>query len=249
MARKFTLYPGATVAMALALIILISLGNWQLQRRAWKLDLIDAVETRSTSKPVSIQDIISKLNEGQDVRYSAITVTGRYDHTSEAHVFGTLGPTPGYYIFTPITIDEPGFQYPIYVNRGFVPQANKEASTRLGGQISQTVTITGLFRYAENRSGIAKLVAPKNQPDANIWYNRDPIHFTQHFFDTKDQGNSWYIDSFGAENPARFPRGNTTRIDFNNRHLEYALTWFGLALTLLGVWFAYSWRRSEKTNT
>ena len=53
-----------------------------------------------------------------------------------------------------------------------------------------------------------------------------------------------WIDSAGMENPAAWPKGGTTRLQFNNRHLEYALTWFGLALTMLGVYVAFSLRRN-----
>ena len=49
-----------------------------------------------------------------------------------------------------------------------------------------------------------------------------------------------WIDSNGLENPAAWPKGGTTRLEFNNRHLEYALTWFGLAATLLVVFLAFS---------
>lgn len=245
MSRKFTFFPIATLTMVLAFSILIGLGNWQLHRRAWKLELISTIEARSNNAPAPLAQILENHNADKDVRYTKVMVTGRFDHDNEVHVFGTLGPTPGYYIFTPLITSQIALRQPIYINRGFVPQALKDPAKRALGQITEIVTLTGLFRNAERRTGIASLFTPQDLPDANQWYSRDPDLFTKYYYGSSEEGHNWYIDSLGTENPVAIPQGNTTRIDFNNRHLEYALTWFGLALTLVGVWFAYSLRKTD----
>jgi len=236
---SFNFAPGMTIAVMIALTILIVLGTWQLQRHSWKLDLIAAVEARATAEPVALSNALNRLKQGADIRYYAVKVTGQFDHAQEAHVFGTLGPTPGYYIFTPFISDDPQYSKPIYINRGFVPENKKNIASRQEGQVQGSIMVSGLFRYAEQRSGIAKYFTPIDQPQDNIWYTRDPIKFSKHRNDTQKSVYNWYIDSAGTEHNADYPRGNTTRIEFNNRHLEYALTWYGLTLTLIGVWLAY----------
>jgi len=129
-----------------------------------------------------------------------------------------------------------------FINRGFVPEDRKPAAARKDGQIAGQVSVTGLFRYAESKPFLARLVAPPDDPEGNRWYSRDPAQFATKL--STPVIDDWYIDSLGTETPSLFPRGGTTRLVFNNRHLEYALTWYGLALTLLGVFLVYSRRKS-----
>jgi surfeit locus 1 family protein len=53
----------------------------------------------------------------------------------------------------------------------------------------------------------------------------------------------YYIDSDATPNPGGWPLGGRTRLTLANDHLQYALTWFGLALTLVGVFGTFAWRR------
>jgi len=177
-----------------------------------------------------------------------------------AFVFGTLGPIPGYYVFTPLYAqsfnDKPAEGLKIfYVNRGFVPEeVRKKEGDKLGAGPEERVIVTGLFREAEKPSGVAKFFALINQPNDNIWYRRDPTEFGPYKegkFKTNNLYFDWYIDRSASKNLDEYPRGGTTKIDFNNRHLGYAFTWFGLAMTLVGVWLAFSMRKrnaSESTN-
>lgn len=253
MTRRFYLQPVATRYALLGVAILVALGTWQLHRRAWKIDLIAAVETRSTGVPITVEDALKKRADGEDMRYQLVELRGQYNHARETHVFGTLGPTPGYYIFTPFEALGQGAiaeqdRVHIYVNRGFVPQAFKAPGTRAQGQVPGPLILRGLFREAEEKPVFARWLTPNHQPDENIWYTREPILFARAAYGepvSSPDNFSFYVDSLGEENSANMPRGGATKVEFNNRHLEYALTWYGLALTLIGVWFAFSWRREE----
>jgi len=256
---SFRPQPIATVAMLFGVAVLIGLGTWQLQRRAWKIELIDAVEARATKSPRVLRDVLDKYRAGNDQRYAKVTVQGEYDHSGEFHVFGTLGPVPGYYIFTlfnPSAEQNPstGASKPFFVNRGFVPQDLKSVDTRASAQVDGNIELTGLFRMAERKPTISRWVSPANLVDQNIWYTRNPAEFVaqsaNRFPSASPQDvrvqTEWYIDSSGNEIGSQpYPEGSTTRIDFNNRHLEYAFTWFGLAATLFGVWAAFSVRRKS----
>ena len=245
--RHFKLQPIATVAMVIGFAILIGLGSWQLQRRAWKNDLLQTVSERMDKAPIPLASALGRAFEetptSYPMRYVPVTITGRYDHANEAHLFGTLEGKPGYYIFTPFIPQHDLAKGPIYINRGFVPQKLKNAQARIAGQMTGEITVEGLFRYTEQRRGVAAWFTPVDQPEENIWYTRDPARFSAARTGQATNEPRWYIDSFGKENDGDVPEGGTTRVTFNNRHMEYALTWFGLAATLLGVWFAFSFRR------
>ncbi len=53
------------------------------------------------------------------------------------------------------------------------------------------------------------------------------------------------IDADGSEVPGGLPRGGQTRLIFTNDHLGYAVTWFGLAIALLGVYLAFHIREGR----
>ncbi|MEM8770198.1 MAG: SURF1 family protein [Pseudomonadota bacterium] len=238
--RQFHFRPVLTICAALGLAILVSLGSWQLQRLAWKEALIEKVEARASSPPLSLQSALDALSGGEDLEYARIRIEGVFDHDGEAHVFGTYEGQPGYYIFTPMILTS-GER--IYVNRGFALQNRKSQASRQDSLVSGAVVVTGLIRAAEKRKGVASFFQPADNPDANRWFVRDPARFAA---EGADALNAFYVDSDGSENAAEWPKGGTTRLEFRNRHLEYALTWFGLAGALLAVWMAFSLKSSEK---
>lgn len=238
---NFRFRPVLTFCAALGMAMLIGLGVWQLQRLAWKEGLIARVEARIDAAPVPLADIERIWNETQDADYTPVFVRGVFRHDLEAHVFGTLDGAAGYYVFTPLelseAIDSARF---VYVNRGFVPMALKDPARRSEGEIEGEVTVRGLFRGPGHARGVAALVAPVDDPAGNSWYQREPARFAAA---AGIDALPAYVDSFGEETPGGWPKGGVTEVEFFNRHLEYALTWFGLAATLFGVWLAFSMSR------
>lgn len=245
--RSFQFFPGATAAMLLGVAILAALGTWQLHRRAWKMALVEAVTARVDGVPADLATVMRAYLAGEDPEYTPVATRGRFEPSAEFHVFGTIGPRPGYFIFTRfIPAGGEGASAPFFVNRGFVPQDQRAQMTAAS---ADPTTLTGLFRKAERKPLFARWLTPPHQPDANIWYARDPALFQPPSQDdgTRDRSpveTGWYLDSLArSETPGTYPQGGNTRIEFNNRHLEYALTWYGLGLTLIGVWLAFSFRR------
>jgi len=102
------------------------------------------------------------------------------------------------------------------------------------------VRVEGLLRYAERRRGFEKWLAPVDQPEDNLYFVRDPAVLAER---RQIDASRYYVDSFGRESAAPWPKGGLTRVDLPNRHFEYALTWFGLAAALLAVFIAYSFKR------
>ncbi|MEO1015057.1 MAG: SURF1 family protein [Pseudomonadota bacterium] len=247
----FRFRPALTIATLIALAILVSLGTWQLRRLEWKRDLIAQVEARVDAAPIPYDEAL-RLRESDpdtDFSYTPVELEGRYAHNLEAHVFGTLNGEAGYYVFTPLRIDrttDAGDVY-VYVNRGFAPQRRKGRETRDDGLPEGEVVVRGLLRETEPLDlGMADFFRPENDREANIWHERR----TARFADDADivATPDWYVDSFGVENPGEWPKGGATRLEFSNRHFEYALTWFGLAAALLSVYGFYSFGRKDASG-
>ncbi len=220
-----------TVLMLIALMILIGLGNWQLERRAWKLSLIADVESRVDAPPVSLQSAITRFREGEPVEYVPATARGTFLHEREIHLFRqSVEGAGGYHIFTPF---QPQEGPAIFVNRGYVPPGKKEADTRTEGQIEGLTEVTGLIRT----DGTPGMFVPPNNPEKGEWFYRD--HKEMAAAVRLSEVAPIFLDLDDTANPGGLPQGGQTRIAFKNDHLGYALTWFGLAVVLVGVYLAH----------
>ena len=237
---RFEFRPILTAIMIASLVILICLGNWQMARLEWKNDLIAKADATIGAEPILFADALDRQEAGEDMTYTPVLITGEFDHENEIHVFGTLDAKPGYYVFTPLILAEETSV--VFVNRGFSPLAFKRAEHRADGLIEGVVTVTGLFRMPEEAKGVAAMVKPVDTIAANEWHQRNPKAFAEAIGLAAAVP---YIDSNGVENLGAWPKGGTTRLDFRNKHMEYALTWYGLAATLLVVWGIFSLRRNR----
>ena len=227
--------------MALAgIAVLVSLGVWQLQRLAWKEALIARVETRAKAPPSPLppESIWAALRP--DYEYRHVTLRGRFDGR-EALVFRGSGPEagegPGYLLLAPLLLPDGSA---VIINRGFVPSASKDPASH--APPSGEVTVTGLMREPEPRN----LFTPADQPEKNLWFTRDPGAIAAHF--GLSRAAPFSVDADYSGDPKALPRGGTTVIAFPNSHLGYALTWFGLALALAGVFAAWAWGRLKQAG-
>lgn len=234
---RFHVRPVLTVCVLLALAILGSLGTWQLQRLQWKRALIAQVEARANAAPIPFEEARARADAGENLEYAPVSLTGVFVSDNEARVFGSYEATPGAYFFSPFKTS----LGVIYVNRGFAPQ-DVDVPPPEGKGANKTVT--GYFRYAEQPTPPASWFRPSEQSVGGLWFVRDP----QKFAGAAGLATSrYYIDQFEVAGQA-WPKGGTTRIEFNNRHLEYALTWFGLGAALIGVWVIFSLQSPTNTN-
>lgn len=229
------------LATLIALAILIGLGTWQLQRKAWKDDLMQQIETRAYGEPGPIlpESEWPAWRADQD-EFRKVRVTGTFLHDLEAPVYGLApgtrqgAPLQGYYILTPLRLTTGGI---VMINRGFVPTDLKNPATRAQGQLDGEVTITGLVRAPEARNPFT----PSDDPTRNTWFTRDPRAIAG--ARGLEPVAPFLIDADVAPNPGGWPRGGQTQLTLPNNHLQYALTWYGIALTLVGVFGAFAWKR------
>jgi surfeit locus 1 family protein len=218
---------------ALGTAVLIALGVWQVERRAWKLALIDRVEHRVHADPVAAPgpDVWAGIN-AENSEYLHVTVTGHFIAGHETLVRATTALGAGYWVMAPLRTDD-GFI--VLVNRGFVPpEKSTPASHAYVGD--DPVTLAGLLRISEPKGGFLH----DNVPRENRWYSRD-VNAIAHARGLANVA-PYFIDADASPNVGGFPVGGLTVIAFRNSHLLYAITWFTLALmvAVLGVRIARS---------
>jgi surfeit locus 1 family protein len=222
-----------------ALGVLCGLGIWQLQRLAWKEALIARVAARMQFSfvPWAPGEAEWPNVNAEQHEYLHVRVTGNFRHDLEALCYELLSDArgkfsgPGYWVLTPL---ETAGGATFIVNRGFVPLDRKDAATRGEGQVAGKVTVIGYLRLPERRSWFT----PPDDPVHHLWQERDPIAIAKAY--GLARAAPFFIDVDTSSNPGGLPQSGETKLVFPNRHLEYAITWFGLALVLVVIFVAFA---------
>ncbi len=226
-------------AFTLAMLpVLLGLGVWQLQRLAWKEGLIASINAELGKAPVPLEQPADAWTALGTQEYRPVSVAGRFRHGDERRLFATGDGEMGWHIYTPLETDG---GHILFVNRGFVPDALKDTARRAAGQIEGQASVQGLVR----KPGVKGWFEPDADTARNIWYWRDLGSMTASLPEAdRARVLPFFVDATAEPaNPGGWPKGGVTRLDIPNRHLEYALTWFGLAATLIAVFAAFAWTR------
>lgn len=254
------LFPLA-IATAIALAILLSLGTWQLNRRVWKEQILSTMTHRAKLAPVTNANWPSLKCPGPEplpvekdpCDFRPVRLTLSPASPDERHIFiavprqpnGIGGP--GYWVFQRHRLGPPA-SGEIYVNRGFVPQAQKLLAQRPASAAVGTMEVTGVLRRAEPRGSYSN----PNDVGKNIYYVRAPLELGVAEPVPPPPGPSpryYYVDQTGPVPPANLPYPMAGKIDIPNRHLEYALTWYSLAVTLLVIVGIFARQRLQRLAT
>jgi len=223
----FRPYPGVTIAALIATAILVGLGVWQMQRLQWKLGLIAEVNGHMTAPPISLDQALKTSADA--MQYRRVALDGRFDNGKEAYVFTTgEGGEAVYHVLTPFLTND---GHTLLVDRGFVPKDKLDPVTRVS--VSAETHLVGVWRVPDAPGAFTPL------PDTahRIWYSRDlkSIAAADHL----QLAAPVLIEADATPNPGGWPKGGQTVVSFRNEHLSYAVTWFGLAAGLIGVYLAY----------
>ena len=218
---------------AASLALLIGLGVWQLQRLEWKQGLIAQIEARAHAEPVTLKETVTRARAGEDVGYLRVRVEGRFDNGKERYLYAVSDGTLGWHVITPLKTPEGEV---VLVDRGFVPDAFKEPSSRAQGEINDEVAVTGLARAPDTQGRFI----PDNEPAENRWFWRDLDAMSRSMFPAGAPDIAPFIlEAERSDIPGGWPLGGQTRLDLPNNHLQYALTWFLLALCLVVIYVIY----------
>ncbi|MEW5420406.1 SURF1 family protein [Amorphus sp. 3PC139-8] len=231
-----------TLLTVIALAILIALGNWQVRRLAWKEGLIAAAESRSVAAPVAAPGPSTWPSFDMDEWiYQRVAATGHFED-GEIHVYMALtepnGPLggPGYLVFAPFTTRD---GWTLLVDRGFVPLERKDPATRPGPPAGD-VTIHGLIRKGETPA----FFSPDPNLEKNEWLVRDIPAMSRTLGQAPDEVAPYYVSLTADMTPAGgVPQAGETPLTFANSHLQYAVTWYGLAAVLVCIYAVFAVRR------
>ncbi len=233
------------IATAIAFIILVSLGLWQLQRKELKENLIATLDQRLAAAPVELPPAPnwSMLSQGDD-EFRRVKARVEFADSLDVYVYAAgsaLRPDlkgQGYFVFTPARLSS---GETIVVNRGFVPAAPGTPVSRLDVPGGGAASIIGYLRWPESSNWF---VADRS-PAEPIWFIRDPRAMArEHGW---GEVAPFYIDLEQRSPAVGVPLPGPLTPRLRNDHLGYALTWLGLAVALVAVFLFYAIpKRSRK---
>ena len=222
------------ITVIIALSILLTLGTWQANKVASKTARIERLEAGLVAAPMPLP---SHVDDPLALEYRRVTFTGVVSSEAPIRVYGTnTRGKAGYFLYLPVKTQ---FGPAVLVNFGWVPDYNKEIIALPSG----TQALSGVVRT----SAVAGSWTPPNDLIKGVWYAADVYKMAEHFgLGSKDfYPLRIFLDHRGE--PGSLPRGSQVRIDIPNNHFQYALTWYGLAAAMMGVFIVFGLQRGRQT--
>jgi surfeit locus 1 family protein len=214
----------------------MGLGFWQLERLSEKRHKIQELQDKSTQPAIQLPQQFSDITK---FRYRKVKVSGEYIHDKEIFLYAGTGPnghTSGFLLFTPLKTTDNRL---ILVNRGWIPTSLKSQAERVFSLEEGTVEVTGYVMLGEENSWII----PENNDKKNIWFNINLAEM-QKFIGANIE-NYYIMRVYEGDD---FPIGNNLNVNLRNNHLEYAITWFMAAFTLITIFFLYHMKDNGRKN-
>ena len=227
------------LATGVGVAILLALGAWQLDRLAWKQDLLTQLAANMAAEPVDLARAEAVAASGGTSEFLKVKVQGTFNHDAEMRMIAVHDGGPGWEIVTPlITADGRA----VLVNRGVVPDREKDVIDRPAGPVE----VTG---YVRNYSGRQGIFAPDNDPQSGVWYWWDvPAMLANARLPAGTRAVELVLQQVPAEEARSFPRPSPPQARLRNNHLSYAITWFSLAVVLVVIAGLYLRGQMKKTT-
>lgn len=241
--RRFRPTVTASLVALIACLILVMLGTWQLQRRAWKEALIDDRASRLVVPPMTLPGDLSDIS---NLAYYRVTLDGVFLHDKEVLLANRVHKKEvGRHILTPLQLDDGRI---IMVDRGWVPMTLEQPAARAAGQIAGPVMLTGQLRSAGWQG--YDFFRPVNEPAKGlyIWLDLPTIAQTGGL---DRLVTTLYVVQDPIEIPGGYPlapAASAVALELPNNHLQYAITWYALAGVLLVIYFLYHWRPTKQVS-
>ena len=223
---------GLTLLFLLALATLISLGVWQLQRLAWKQDLLDRIALAQAKPAVALTEALEAHRDGMEVEYArVVTDCPGLDQARYVKLFSVRDGVLGFRAISPCEVDDATWGS-ILVDRGFVAEAEAARLPALDRTQTEHRPVVGVLRLPEPPT----FVTPEDRPAENAWFRRDIPAMAKALGAAAPAPLFLMLES---PPPAGFgPTPAPLPASISNRHLGYAITWFGLAAALAAVYAA-----------
>jgi Uncharacterized conserved protein len=226
MRLSFRPLPLFTLVTILIMAGFVALGIWQLHRLQWKLGLIAEANRALVSAPLTLDQAIAR---GKDSEYHPVALHGRFAHQKEAFVYAIANGVPVYHVLTPFVMDDGRV---MMIDRGIIPEELRNPKKRAAGNDDGPVRVVGIWRKPDPPSAYTPGVDGVN----GLWYARDLDHMAEAAH--VKLAAPMLLEADKTPNRGGWPKGGQTIVTFRNAHLQYAITWFGLALTMLLCWLA-----------
>ncbi|MGB4100474.1 MAG: SURF1 family protein [Alphaproteobacteria bacterium] len=231
---KFAPRLGPALFTLAGIVLLVTLGIWQLDRRAWKHDLVSRITAQMQADPVALP---SECPDPAALEYKGVHVRGTFHHDKEIFLAArdVKYSVFGYHVLTPLETPEHKF---VLVDRGYVPSQKKPPEARAAARVEGEVTVAGVVRVPKERGWMV----PDNDAARNFWLWVDLVAMAS--FAKVPEFMPIIIEADATPNPGGFPVGGQTRVVFTDNHLIYAIIWFFLAVALGTIFFLAHWRRN-----
>lgn len=213
--------------------MLLALSGWQLSRHVERSAENDLRETRLAMPPV---DIDIALADPAGDRFRRVRAEGVWAHDRELYVYGrSQRGNDGFYVITPLLRDG---RPALLVNRGWVDKRRHDPATRPQGQTTGRVSVEGVLRDEARRGPLM----PDNEPHRNQWFWFDLPEMAKHA--NLPAILPVYVEAaLEPRNPGGWPLGGQTQAQLPRPHLQYAFTWFCLAIALAAVYLVSQRRK------
>lgn len=222
---------GFLVLMFAAFCLLVGLGTWQLDRLKWKEALIDERQTMLGAPPVAVASLAAGAEAAP---YRRVRLSGAYLHEKELLVGPrTRHGAAGWHVITPLRFNNGGF---VLINRGWIPRDRRNPASRVGGQLAGAITVEGFLKRPSRRGPFV----PDNDPANGQWFDVDPAAMAKHL--KLSPIAPYWVVAGPASHPGGYPKSDHQVSMPPNNHLQYAGTWYGLAL-VVAVCSIFYWRR------
>jgi surfeit locus 1 family protein len=215
-------------------ILCMGLSIWQLERREWKLGILDRIATNQAAAPVTLDELLKGTPLARE--YGRVKVSGTFLNDKEFYLAArSLHDDVGMHVVTPVRTDAGRI---VLFDRGWIPSAKKNPATRAAGQLAGHVDLMGVIRRTQRKP----YFAPANDPAKNFWFTVDVPLMRKIVGGAPDPKlDKFFLEADATPNPGGLPIGGQTRLNIPNDHLQYAITWFLIGLALVGVYIAYHW--------
>lgn len=220
------------------IILCLGLGTWQVQRLAWKNSILERIDQRLAEPAVPLP---AKIENPDEWEYRRVSISGVMDHSKEIHKFA-LSPNAnqGYQVVVPMTRSDG--HGTVLINRGWVPVDRKDPASRTEGLVKGEQAVSGIIRIGfEKQSRFAF----DNDENKNVWFHFDLPHMQRVMGVTAPM---IMVEADDKPNPGLFPLGGQTRINIPNSHLQYAFTWYSMAVILLVIYIVWHIQQDRKNR-
>jgi surfeit locus 1 family protein len=236
MATERSRFPvGLTITVAIAFAILIGLGTWQVQRLHWKEGLLARIAALQAAPARPIEGVLTAVAGGIDGDFTRVRLAcPGLAKAPYVELYFLHEGEAGVRLISACRVDNPRYGS-ILVDRGFVADTIS-ARPPVDPADTAPADVVGVLRMPER----GNLFSPPNTP--RQWFIRDvpamaaALHAPRPaplFLMAETRTNP----EWEALRPLAVP------VDIPNNHLSYAITWYGLAAALLGVYAAMLFRR------